>query len=356
MTKAEWVSKETKSPIHLVALIGIFCVYFVLTACGSEGWPSPVAVVIFFLVTSWPLLSHMIIMTLALSAITMAFPPLAPLILIVVIVFFCLRIRFVFKNWRPIIGGLLMYGSFLEIYATDEFAYDVMGVLSSLGFYNIWDYKICIPFGIGILGAICLHFLLRHLYSYGYSAKSALGIMGSVPLIALAFALPFLKLHMGDAFPGGDIIHTHTGGDFMDTGHGVVGEGIHHGTVDPVFHAHMSDGNHDVADTGADGGLNGINPELHHVAPHIRETAAGPVYVRGHMQTNPDAIVDNNLGYHHFHITDETAAPVPAVHDLPKPAEPGSAGPEITIEPAEGKDLEKIFPKEKEEKQLQSDE
>ncbi|MEC4630647.1 hypothetical protein VSS86_23230, partial [Bacillus safensis] len=47
---------------------------------------------------------------LILGIISVILPFLAPIIFIVMLVLFFMRIQFVLKNWRPFLAGLLVYG------------------------------------------------------------------------------------------------------------------------------------------------------------------------------------------------------------------------------------------------------
>lgn len=141
----------------------------------------------------------MLIFIALISIVLAVLPFLAPLAIIVMIVLFIMRISYVVENWRPVVMGLILYGSSIPLFASVQ------------GYYG---YGFGQPLFIAILGAILLHVGLSWLYTYGYSTKTALGIMGSVPIVILAFILPFLKLHVPepDVFieasptPGGDLV------------------------------------------------------------------------------------------------------------------------------------------------------
>lgn len=216
---------------------------------------------LFFLFTAWPLLKFMIVMTLLLSAAVTLFPPLAPFVLVLMAIFFILRIRFVWKHRWPMLFGLLFYGAGAVIGLAPEVLAVLPMVLGSLwGFPGVYLGALA----TAIIGAGILHFMLRFLYGRGYSARDALGLMGSVPLIILAFILPFLKIAGAEGFFG-DTVTFH---EPMPTGEGPVP------APDPLPEA-----------------------PLHHVEGYVRSGPSGPVYVQSHWQTNPDAILQNNLSY-----------------------------------------------------------
>ncbi|MGM3097895.1 hypothetical protein, partial [Bacillus cereus group sp. BC327] len=107
---------------------------------------------------------------------------------------------------------------------------------------------------VSALGFIGIRTTLIWLYGHNYSSYTALGIMGSVPLIIISFILPFLKMHMG-----GDVYVAEPG---VVDGHAVTGETVVHSSD-----AHITKG-----------------ANLQHVQPHVR--------------TAPDGDITNNLSYH----------------------------------------------------------
>lgn len=61
------------------------------------------------------------------------------------------------------------------------------------GYYG---YGFAQTFIMVVFAAMFLYIVLSWLYNHRYSSKTALGIMGSVPIVVLTFILLFLKLHI----------------------------------------------------------------------------------------------------------------------------------------------------------------
>ncbi|MDW0116186.1 hypothetical protein QTL97_04520 [Sporosarcina thermotolerans] len=180
MSESTYKSTHSKSGLHRGAVLG-----FALLVLLS--YQSPIFLVggfiLFLLVTSLHMVWKMLIFIALLSIVLFILPFLAPLAIILMIILFILRIGYVINNWRPIVLGLLLYGSSIPLFFSTQ-AYSYL-------YSNTME-----PFIVSIIGAAFLHFGLKWVYGYGYSTKMALGIMGSVPLVILAFILPFLKLHL----------------------------------------------------------------------------------------------------------------------------------------------------------------
>lgn len=236
----------------------------------------------FFIGTVVPLLWRnrvLFIACLLIGILSVAIPILAPIAATIVIIFYIIRINLVIQHWRPLLAGLLLYSGCI-IYAV---------VCPTL-----WG-TVLGPLVFGIIASALLHKTLMWLYSHNYDTKTALGLMGVVPLLILAFILPFLKLHF-DAAPG-DGIFGHTEGSVFD-----------HGA--PVEHAGISEGyaGHEIAP-----------PGYHQVTSHIRTlpdgipqnnlsyhgevspgtpNAPGIVHIDSYVRSNPDGIVENNLSFH----------------------------------------------------------
>ena len=272
MTRGEWISGQVRSFLHGAALAGFFLVLFAGLSGLVYGWGYYALFGAFFLVTSWPFLKVMILITAGLSLLVFLFPVLAPFMLLLMAVFFLLRIRFVVRHWQPLLMGVLVYGIGLSLgewgwivhIGNDPFERPYMGALM----------------GAGFLTAL-LHRGLVWLYGKGYTTKAALGLMGSVPLFVLAFVLPFLKIAGAEGFFGEPVVfHDAPAGD---------GALIHGEPVTP----HP-----------APQGLPDAVAPLHYVEPHVRMTGDGPVQVAGHFQTNPDGVLINNLGEQGFSLRD----------------------------------------------------
>lgn len=128
-----------------------------------------------------------------------------------------------------------------------------------------------------------------------------------LPLVVISFLLPFLK-----------ILGAFDGATFTDAGHGghMAPDGFH-GTGD----GYAPTGDHPVP--------------VHHVNGYFRSTPdGGTAYVRPHVATNPDGILENNLSYHGPH-------PAPGPDGVPHP--PAGAGhtvpgPSVDTVPGLGKE------------------
>lgn len=290
MTRKEWISGQMRSFLHGAALVGFFLVLFAGLSGLVYGWGYYALFGVFFLVTSWPFLKVMILITAGLSLLVFLFPVLAPFMLLLMAVFFLLRIRFVVRHWQPLLMGALVYGvglsqeewGWIAYIGGDPFERPYMGALIEAAFLTV-----------------LLHRGLVWLYGKGYTAKAALGLMGSVPLFAAAFVLPFLKIAGAEGFFGEPVV-------FHDA---PAGEGAFVHGEPAVPHP-------------APQGMPDAVAPLHYVEPHVRMTGSGPVQVEGHFQTNPDGILINNLGEQGLSFGDGHAA--------------GPHGTAVSAEPARG--------------------
>lgn len=289
MTRQAWIAGQVRSPLHWAAVMGLFLVLFAGFMGLVYGWGYYALFALFFLVTAWPFLKMMICITVLLSLLAALFPVLAPFMLLLMAVFFLLRIRFVVRHWQPLLMGALVYGIGLSLQewgwivyiGSDPFERPLVGSL----------------IGAGILAAL-FHLGLLWLYGKGYTAKAALGLMGSVPLFVVAFLLPFLKIAGAEGFFGEPAV-------FHD---GAPGDAVYGHGDSAMPHP-------------APRGLPDTVAPVHYVEPHVRMTADGPVQVQGHFQTNPDGILINNLGEQGFSIKDGHYA-APELHGLTVPADP----------------------------------
>jgi hypothetical protein len=101
------------------------------------------------------------------------------------------RLTFLLQHINLIILGLGCYGlAFVLIY------------VAPLAM-TLQDWRI--PVAIGLLGTVAFYFALLMAKKMGYSAKVALEIMSLLPLLLIAFILPFLKLHIGIDHVGSDV-------------------------------------------------------------------------------------------------------------------------------------------------------
>jgi hypothetical protein len=128
---------------------------------------------------------------LALGIASMIFPILGIVAVCVMVFLFFRRLTFLLQHINLIILGLGCYGlAFVLIY------------VAPLAM-TLQDWRI--PVAIGLLGTVAFYFALLMAKKMGYSAKVALEIMSLLPLLLIAFILPFLKLHIGIDHVGSDV-------------------------------------------------------------------------------------------------------------------------------------------------------
>ncbi|WP_242304045.1 energy-coupling factor transporter transmembrane protein EcfT [Bacillus cereus group sp. BfR-BA-01350] len=274
----EWIASQKETTHHKIAII-LFPITLFLgyIHSGLFGF----GLFLFFIITSFKLLKKMLFFMIILGLISVILPFLAPIIFIVMLVLFFMRIQFVIKNWRPFLAGLLIYG--IAAILLTRMSFDPTSTLV----YDSSFSKLMESIIVSALGFIGIRTTLIWLYGHNYSSYTALGIMGSVPLIIISFILPFLKMHMG-----GDVYVAEPG---VVDGHAVTGETVVHSSD-----AHITKG-----------------ANLQHVQPHVRTAPDGDVTnnlsyhgpdakpvnpdtvaVKGYVRTAPDGDITNNLSYH----------------------------------------------------------
>ncbi|MBR9693617.1 hypothetical protein CWB30_00940 [Bacillus cereus] len=274
----EWIASQKETTHHKIAII-LFPITLFLGYIhpGLFGF----GLFLFFIITSFKLLKKMLFFMIILGLISVILPFLAPIIFIVMLVLFFMRIQFVIKNWRPFLAGLLIYG--IAAILLTRMSFDPTSTLV----YDSSFSKLMESIIVSALGFIGIRTTLIWLYGHNYSSYTALGIMGSVPLIIISFILPFLKMHMG-----GDVYVAEPG---VVDGHAVTGETVVHSSD-----AHITKG-----------------ANLQHVQPHVRTAPDGDitnnlsyhgpdakpvnpdtVAVKGYVRTAPDGDVTNNLSHH----------------------------------------------------------
>lgn len=247
---------------HLV-LMGITFLYcFVCLAIPETKTVAIVFVVGIFLYYTWKRLLTIILMALIATGLVSIFPFLAPIAFIIMLILFLARLGYIIEHWRAVLVGFYMYGA---AYLVGD--YEGALKLSSAAMYA------------GVITLI-FNFLMMMLYSAGYTVKSAMPIMGSVPLIIALLFLPFLKAV--DGFDAGVDSTDTVNGEATTNGVDPTPGGHGESTVPPPEGYHHT---HDYYRTGPDG-------QVHHV--------------RGYIASNPDGIVENNLSYNGQHLTDET--------------------------------------------------
>ncbi|PER31341.1 hypothetical protein CN490_07745 [Bacillus cereus] len=275
----EWIASQKETTHHKIAII-LFPITLFLGYIhpGLFGF----GLFLFFIITSFKLLKKMLFFMIILGLISVILPFLAPIIFIVMLVLFFMRIQFVIKNWRPFLAGLLIYG--IAAILLTRMSLDPTSTLV----YDSSFSKLMESIIVSALGFIGIRTTLIWLYGHNYSSYTALGIMGSVPLIIISFVLPFLKMHMG-----GDVYVAEPG---VVDGHAVTGETVVHSSD-----AHITKG-----------------ANMQHVQPHVRTAPDGDVTnnlsyhgpdakpvntenmvsVKGYVRTAPDGDITNNLSYH----------------------------------------------------------
>ncbi|MDO4204377.1 MAG: hypothetical protein Q4D07_07785 [Selenomonadaceae bacterium] len=138
------------------------------------------ALIVFFLFTTWSYLKWLIIGIAAVVLLCAIFPILAPFAMLIAIIGILLRIRFIWRNRRAIFTGLYAYGSYLALLYLPEIE-------------RMAEYQ---PYFLPAAAAatVILHGLVYWLYKNGYDTDRAFGIMGLTPLIIIAFVIPFVRL------------------------------------------------------------------------------------------------------------------------------------------------------------------
>ncbi len=191
--------QQKKSFLHISSIM-----LYILTIYFSYKSPTFLLAgfIIFFLITSLKMLWKMAIFMVIIGGLVAIIPILSPLVFLLMIFLFIKRIDFVKRNWLPIKAGMLIYGSSLPLYLRWKLE-------TQLGATMIEQII------VAAIGGIILHNQLVKMYNHGYSTQTALGIMGSVPLVLISFIMPFLKLHL---FNDGGIDVSH-----FDASHSVDG-------------------------------------------------------------------------------------------------------------------------------------
>ncbi|WP_338780238.1 hypothetical protein [Metabacillus sp. FJAT-52054] len=279
----QWVQDQAQSRQHRLALT----FFPIVTFLGYiHPWLFGIGLIVFFLVTSFKMLKTMLFYMLILGVISAIFPPLAPIILIVMIVLFFMRIGYVIKNWRPFTAGLILYGSAAFVLVRTASNPDVL-LSQYFSFGGLWEAGI-----VSVISYFLIRTLLNWLYQYGYSSYAALGIMGSVPLIVISFILPFLKMHVG-----GDVYMpeaSFTDGHKTPSGEPYMAEGklvaatepaVYNGTKLQHVEAHVR--------TAPDG--NPYNNLSYEGPGKQAPNASNLVQVEGSIRSAPDGNPNNNL-------------------------------------------------------------
>lgn len=288
---------------------GFLVLYFIaLVLSGTSPLFAAGAALVFFLVTSFQVLKMIVVLAVIIGGLCVLFPFLAPVAFILAVVFFVMRIRFIIRNIYAILAGAYVYGLLAAFGA------------SHIGLLGYAAYV------LAAAAVLVLHVILKWLYRMGYTTKQAFGIMGLVPLLVVAFVLPFLKIPVvhgdvvvspdvyPDAAPPPDVVHSgvavrpaaypgtaaspdvvHDGiivrpPIYPDTVHS--GITVHPGvypsagvSYDAVHGAHVNHSSY-------------INPYADEPTVTVRPYIKGDgTVVEGHVRTAPDEVESNNLSY-----------------------------------------------------------
>ena len=119
MTRAEWVRSQIRSPWHWGSMLALWGLgYYTLGWAGRghmtaamAGWG------LFLLVETAPMLWTMLAFAGAMLFLSRIFPPAAIIFIIVGIVFFILRIRYVIQNAQLLASGFLVYLVYYYLFA-----------------------------------------------------------------------------------------------------------------------------------------------------------------------------------------------------------------------------------------------
>ncbi len=283
MRRAEWVRSQIRSPWHWGSLLALWGLGYYSLGWAGHGHMTAAMVgwVLFLLVETAPMLWTMLLFTGVMMALSRIFPPVALIFIIIGIVFFILRIRYVIQNAQLLASGFLVYMVYYELFSDRmrlgwelvEACYRVvtLGHLIPIPWWLLHFLSYLALLLAAGLPVLLVHLLLRFSYRKGYESRSALTVLFGLPLVVISFLLPFLK-----------ILGAFEGTAFTDAGH-TGGDGVH-GT----------DGFHGTGD--------GHPVPVHHVNGYFRSSPdGGTTYVHPHVATNPDGILENNLSYHGPH-------------------------------------------------------
>ena len=331
MTREEWIRAQVRNPWHWGSLLALWGLgYYTLGWAGRGHYTAAIAGwVLFLLVETAPMLWTMLVFTGAILFLSRFFPPAALIFLIIGIVFFILRIRYVIQNAQLLASGFLVYLLYYHLFADRmRLGWELVEACYKLVTLNHlfalpWQLRHFLAYPALLLAAglpvLLVHLLLWLAYRRGYESRNALTVLFGLPLVVLSFLLPFLKI-LG-AFDGAaftDAGHTgHMGGDGFHGTHGIQTTDGFHGTGEVPMPA------------------DGHPVPIHPVNGYFRSTPdGGTTYVQPHVATNPDGIVENNLSWH---------GPHPAAGPEGTPQAPSAAGhpfhiPHVDTVPGVGKE------------------
>lgn len=191
VTKDEALQMKTWQ--NIFAIMGLFSIFFSLSLIYHGTEECAVLFSVFFIVLArqkfWAIMVYSALVFVTISILPVfAVAGLAALFLLVSV-----RFQFIKKNWRPILVGFYLYGSVIafSLYSVKffyplRFVYILLDQIGSLSVIMLIN-------GIYFIVIVAiLQILLRWLYKNGYTAKSALAIASTVPLLVISIILPFL--------------------------------------------------------------------------------------------------------------------------------------------------------------------
>ena len=170
---------------HLTILLSTWLYVFINMATRDFEIVSIAAVVILFIAFTWRRIMYIVITAAVTVLLISIFPFLAPVAFVIMVVIFCLRLKYIVSNWRAVLAGFYMYGVGFYFAVGRSTTVDPISALLT-----------------GFVAAVGFHLILIWLYSHQYTLERALPIMGVAPLLIILLCLPFIK-----AFGGFDAIH-----------------------------------------------------------------------------------------------------------------------------------------------------
>lgn len=288
---------------------GFLALYFIaLVLAGTSPLFAAGAALAFFLVTSFQVLKMIVVLAVMIGGLCVLFPFLAPVAFILAVVFFVMRIRFIIRNIYAILAGAYVYGLLAAFGASH---------IGLLGYE---------AYALAAAAVLVLHVILKWLYRMGYTTKQAFGIMGLMPLLVVAFVLPFLKIPVvhgdvvvspdvyPDAAPSPDVVHSGVVvRPAVYPGTAAAPDVVHDGIIvrPPIYPDTVHSGitvhpgvypsagvSYDAVHGAYVNHSSYINPYADEptvtVRPYIKEDGT---VVEGHVRTAPDEVESNNLSY-----------------------------------------------------------
>ena len=214
-----------------------------------------------------------IVITAAVTVLLISiFPFLAPVAFVIMVVIFCLRLKYIVSNWRAVLAGFYMYGVGFYFAVGRSTTVDPISALLT-----------------GFVAAVGFHLILIWLYSHQYTLERACPLWAS-PRCSSSFSV---CLHQ--AFGGFDAI-TDAADTSVDT------------TVDT---AHSGD-----IHGGSDAVTPRPGPPIIPTITTVRDRTA-PCTTLGAMKRQSRRIVSNNYSYHASPCPIPEGLPAAMLHRLP---------------------------------------